>query len=563
MNSTVWKRLRQGIGWGVFSGFIVLAGCYVVDQQPVLMNKIEQEATPYFQSESFAYQLLNSSHFLAVDLFNLKEANEQESGYLVEDELPYWHYILTHELGEVDYYVVNEDGTKEEGRDFELLKQSMASNTPLSSLSDKYQFIIQFKIGDGEQLQVEKSYGEDVLKLAEQMNRAMDRTYEDESYLKGLTFIYAVPNELDQYSYLKHQLTSYPFEYYLLGSVHYLIGLAVVSMMVVFLIPYRWISQSSVVKKILQVPFELRIVFCGLTVFGAMGAPFLIQLTHQGLLEEWMSWLIEKPQLMVSGINIFCWSSFALVMAIHALYIKEFFKIGWNEFYSKRTLLGKTTQFVKQRVSLERVMNPFKGSNTKSVLTNETIVYKESPLLEVVNERLVAWQESLKSLNEELDTETNPEMAIRLSQLQAEVHEFIQMMEVQDLEVSTVVWSDVLEKSLAKDLELKNQCQLKIQEPQPEVKILAKEVLLELAVTSLFEKIVPHVLEGSRVYLDVEEKEHVLEVFIRCVVIDDELPLDELLQEIKGLIEIQKGSCQFVKEADLLKVILKFEKVMD
>ncbi|EGC92338.1 conserved domain protein [Turicibacter sp. HGF1] len=550
MSSTILNSLKRGLGYLLMTGLIISGGNFVYSQYPKMTEQVKKMQTPYFESYQFIRRLANSSLYLAYEFQEISgdETGTNEGNFY--DELSYWEYTLDRYPAELDYYAVNTDGSHEEAREADLLKQLVTTSDELlwNELQSRYQFVTTVTFDSEGNVSIGDVYGADRFDFERLMQQEFDSYYDHQYDIKNMTFVFGVPQDLPMNGPIYYELNDFGMENYVMVSIPYLIVMALVTILVIFVLPFRWIKESGLVKGLLFVPLEVRFLFVIATCFAIMGAPFLIIATQTGALAEIVQWSVNTDYVagIVHLMNVFCWSAFIAVIAIHALYVKEFFIIGPWKMLRRHTMIGQLFGLFKKTSDVETVIE-------------ERVVYQESPAFALMKERVSSLSHRLSNLQHQLQEamscETDVALLEEMKSVQEELQLLLHLSESQSMKTE-VNFSKLMADVLAKMPESFNEFELKTKLPTSSMTVLAHQNQLSSVMEQLFTTIATDALANSRVYLEVDEMNEFVQMTLRYVTSHEAKISSELVTWIQMTVENQEGCFEMVDDGDLVKFIL-------
>lgn len=552
VGSTILNSVKRVLGYTLTAGLIITGGSFVYSQYSKMEQQVEKMQTPYFESYQFVNRLANSSSYIAYDKFNEKPSDEnsaEEQDFY--HETSYWEYTLDRYPTELDYYAVNADGSHEEGRESDLLKQlvSKTDESLWNELQSRYQFVTVLTFDQEGNVSVGEVYGADRFDVERLMQQEFYPYYDHQYEIKDMTFVYGVPKDLPVNGTMYHELNYYGEENYMMVSIPYLVVTAMVTILAIFILPFKWIKDSGLVKGLLFVPLELRFLFVIGTFFAVIGAPFLIIATQTGVLAEMVEWSVNTSHVegIVNLINILCWSAFIAVIAIHALYVKEFFIIGPWKMLRRHTMIGQLFGLFKKTPDVETVIE-------------ERVVYQESPAFILMKEKVSSLSDRLLNLQTQLQeaiaSDTDGALLEDMQSVQEELQLLLHLSESQSVKTE-VNFSKLMADVLAKMPESFNEFELKTKMPTSSVTVLAHQNQLSSVMEQLFMAIANDALTRSRVYLEVEDLNEFAQVTLRYVTSHESKVSSDLVMWMQMTLESQGGSFEMVDDGDLVKFILR------
>lgn len=535
--------MKKLIGYVLMIAFIIGSGMFMYKQYPKMSEQAQRFQEPYFESWDFGSRLMNSSYYLSSEL------EQKTEGEVLETEgSPFWEYDLNRYPNELDYYAINlADGSVLE-RQGNLLKQlvDLSDDTLLlEELQSNYQFVVKLTFDEVGKIKIEQLLGAEQSSFE---NLVAGLNYQIDSIVTNMTIVYGVPNHLEVGGAIYHGLNDVNANHYYIVMIPYLIVTTLVVMLITFIIPYAWIRDFDLIKGLLMVPLELRFLLVIGTFFAAMGAPFLIGLTEQGLLAESVSWYVntDRVELWVDGINILCWSAFILVMSIHALYVKEFFLIGPWKMIRRHTIIGQLYGLVRKEVEIEKVVE-------------EKIVYEESPTAALLKKSVVSLlpkMERVKKQLEMVELEVHQENHFQeLLELQQDLDELISVTE-QQRKPEKVNLTKVIANCLTQVPNRFHQLELKTKMPNQIVWVLGYEKQLTVLIDECFSLIAEDAIASSRCYVEIDLVKPQTQVILRYVTSDEAGISTETQQALELHSERLGATFELIRDGDLIKMII-------
>lgn len=520
--------MKKVVGYMLMLIVIISGAIMIYQQYPNMSEQVKKLEEPYFETWDFANRLIEGSNY-----FSYLFEGENISDEMKAEASPFWEYTMNRYPNELDYFAVNlinSDVKEREGTLLKKLFEAPEDANLWNELESHYQFIVQMTFSELGNVRIEQIMGAERSELEPLLSNVISH---EDTRLKEMTVIYGVPKDLQVGGAIYQGIHSYREDNFILISIPYLIVTAIAVIFVTLLIPYRWIRDFGLVKGLLVVPLELRFLFVIGTIFATVGAPFLIAFTQQGFLAEGVAWYVDEQQvkMWVDLINIICWSGFIFVIAVHTLYLKEFFIIGPWQMIRRHTMLGQLYGILTKR-----------KKPLTEIIVEEKVIFQEDPTFSLMKSKVLSLAKQLETVEDEAYFRVKRELMTDLIQL-AEEQESRKLVNLRKLLADTLI-------------HIPESFDLKTKMPDGTLMVMSSEQQLAMLMNQLMQMIAQDAMNQSRIYVEVLEHQGRVKVILRYVTADKACLSEEAQQEISLRIEKLGGEFELLRDGDLIKIMI-------
>lgn len=526
---------KKAMAWLILTVMMIGGAIGIYSQYPQMKNYAARFSGNYFETSGFLNTLSDVAQYLGFEL---------SGDIMTSDEIPndvvYGGDWMTYYSDDFNYYAQRLDSDKVLEKNGELLAQVLKRELDVLSeeVTSKYQYVVEFQFDHEGNVTINQIYGGERL---ETLNRLEYKEMFSGYQVKNATIVLGVLKELPVGSQIARELHYHLEEGYVVTIIPYLVGSAIIVMLIVFIVPFAWFERLGVVRGLMVVPLELRFLFVIATCFAVIGVPFLVIWTQSGQLLQAINQNVgvSSASTMVSVINLIAWGGFIAVIALHSLYLKEFFMIGPWQMIRRHTILGQLIWLWRR----PKVV-------TKTVV-EEKVVIQEDPRVDVMVSQLALFKETLCHMRLKLEgVEGIDEVVAQLDEI-VHLSDLNQPMKTINL---TKLISDTMEAFEEQYASL----MVKTRFPEESVFVTSNEASMTLLMKTLLAGIVEDAVDHSRVYLEMSCEENFV-VFITRSVLADEANMTTLAA-IEALTKQQRGTFEPLIDGDLMKLTLRFKK---
>jgi signal transduction histidine kinase len=263
----------------------------------------------------------------------------------------YWdQQNLDSNLKNLNYYAVNKDNSLIRERNQGGINALIAENPDSQSveaLNNKYGFYIVIDYNENGDMAIRKIYGADKLTAANIIkNNEMRGHFNLEvKPIKDMTFVYAVPKELQYKDSISYYKTQTKINSYNDAASNFIVPALILILAVGLIIPYRLSSELIGFNRIAKIPIEIATII-SITTIGVV----LNQASYSMIAGTFEEDLINLAPLAAtraavnafkSLVNIFFWTiSFGIVFFILVI-LKHIWKTGIRKYLRENSLIYK------------------------------------------------------------------------------------------------------------------------------------------------------------------------------------------------------------------------------
>jgi signal transduction histidine kinase len=263
----------------------------------------------------------------------------------------YWYQQnLDSNLKNLNYYAVNKDNSlireRNQGSINALLTDNPDSQS-VEALNNKYAFYIVIDYNENGDMAIRKVYGADKLAAANiiKNNEMREHFNLEVKPIKNMTFVYAVPKELQYKDSISHYKTQSRINSYNDAASNFIAPALILILAVGFFIPYRLSSEMIGFGRIAKIPFEIATIIPIATINVVLYDASYSMIT--GTLEEDLINLAPLAVTRVavnafeSLINILFWIVSFGVVFFTVVILKHIWKTGIRKYVSENSLIYK------------------------------------------------------------------------------------------------------------------------------------------------------------------------------------------------------------------------------
>lgn len=366
--------------------FLLVLSAGMYSTYPVIKEQAKNYEYNIFEKDEFLRDLRQSNYTIYFDMLKKqgsdtlkpsevligeeKTDDEEEQGNVYYDKKDFNNYIYRYEetldssLKNLDYYVLNKDNNivKERNKgeiSSNLLGDDLAASN-LEALNSKYSFYIVIDYNEKGDMTIKRIHGADKLIAAERLNNRYETPYNVElKPIKNMTYIYAIPRELQYKDFISSYKTQSRINSYNRASSNFVNPAIILIIIVALIIPYKLLKEIIGFKKFIKIPIE---VTAFVSIFIIAVALYkvsysVISGTLEGELINFAPIVLSAEAVSILGslLNILFWTiSFGIIL-ISVAVLKHIWNVGVRQYLSESSLVYKFLRSIWR--SNKRVFN--------------------------------------------------------------------------------------------------------------------------------------------------------------------------------------------------------------
>lgn len=336
-----------------------------------------------YEEQYFLENLSKISYYLYYDLLRDNDNNLKPSDIIMsikpnvenikdytnykkefDKEVINFDYLIDETYLNLDYYALNKANNQFKSRSYKDLNLLLNDNSNIESFNEYYNFYVVLDFDEFGNMTIEKINGADKSKVLRYINSTdIEFDIVELSDIKNMKFVYAVPKTLSYHDVIESELNR--IDRYIYEDYSFSVALSYSSIfsLVVFFIPYKLTSKSSLFKSFSKIPVEIIFI-------SSLFVLTFIVANGEMILYNTLTNTLTKDKTMDFVLNFVYWFVNFGMVYLYIVLFKHIFKVGFINYIKTSSLIVVVARYILDKSKL--VYNfladiDFKDTNKKKL----------------------------------------------------------------------------------------------------------------------------------------------------------------------------------------------------